>query len=462
MPHDGANWRVTARRVALTLSATALFGITGVQAQNMMRGPNINISSRAVAVDHAIPAVRTPTLSARMAVRPQFPNLRTSPNLSPSCGGPARDANGQCIDVLADSDGNGGTGRGKTKTKTKGGGPRRNAIQAGLLGPTIPNEIIAEIDSALTDEQADALARRHGLRRIESQNFPLVGATIGLFRVSDGRSFEAARRGFAADGSVRSVQPNFRFFLQQQKAVPAEGDQAQYALAKLRLPEAHKLAHGTGIRIAVIDSGIDAKHHELAGSIVDSFDALASGEGPHVHGTGIAGAIAAHARLMGSAPAAQIVAIRAFSGSANGAQSNAGAKSPPLYPAANPNVIAVSATDAQDHLFQASNRGSHIAVAAPGADVFLPAPDEKYQMTSGTSFAAAYVSGVAALMLERNPALRPDELRAVMIRTARDLGSPGRDDLFGAGEADAYAAVEAVGSAPVASSAPAARQNGAE
>src|SRR6185437_8966706 len=186
MPHDGANWRVTARRVALTLSATALFGITGVQAQNMMRGPNINIAPRAVAVDHAIPAVRTPTLSARMAVRPQFPNLRTSPNLSPSCGGPARDANGQCIDVLADSDGNGGTGRGKTKTK--GGGPRRNAIQAGLLGPTIPNEIIAEIDSALTDEQADALARRHGLRRIESQNFPLVGATIGLFRVSDGRS----------------------------------------------------------------------------------------------------------------------------------------------------------------------------------------------------------------------------------------------------------------------------------
>ena len=83
----------------------------------MMRGPNINIAPRAVAVDHAIPAVGRLTLSARMAVRPQFPNLRTSPNLSPSCGGPARDANGQCIDVLADSDGNGGTGRGKTKTK---------------------------------------------------------------------------------------------------------------------------------------------------------------------------------------------------------------------------------------------------------------------------------------------------------------------------------------------------------
>ena len=140
--------------------------------------------------------------------------------------------------------------------------------------------------------------------RIERKNFPLIGATVGLFRISDGRSFETVRREFAADGSVRSVQPNFRFFLQQQKATPAEGDQAQYALAKLRLPKAHKLAHGTDVRVAVIDSGIDAKHHELAGAIVDSFDALATKEGPHVHGTGIAGAIAAHARLMGSAPGA--------------------------------------------------------------------------------------------------------------------------------------------------------------
>jgi subtilisin family serine protease len=130
------------------------------------------------------------------------------------------------------------------------------------------------------------------------------------------------------------------------------------------------------------------------------------------------------------------------------ASGNAGPKSPPLYPAANANVIAVSATDAQDKLFAASNRGSHIALSAPGVDIFLPAPDGKYQMTSGTSFSAAYISGVAALMLERNPALKPDEVRAILMKTARDLGAPGRDDLFGAGEADAYAAVSAVVAAP--------------
>ena len=108
-----------------------------------------------------------------------------------------------------------------------------------------------------------------------------------------------------------------------------------------------------------------------------------------------------------------------------------------------PNVIAVSATDAADKLFVASNRGAHIALAAPGVEIFLPAPDGKYQMTSGTSFSAAYVSGLAALVLERNPALKPEEVRSVLTRTARDLGAPGRDDLFGAGVADAYAAVTA-------------------
>jgi subtilisin family serine protease len=130
------------------------------------------------------------------------------------------------------------------------------------------------------------------------------------------------------------------------------------------------------------------------------------------------------------------------------ASGNAGAKSPPLYPAANGNVIAVSATDAQDRLFAASNRGGHVAVAAPGVDIFLPAPGEKYQMTSGTSFSAAYVSGLAALMLERNPALKPAEVRAILMKTARDLGRAGRDDQFGAGQADAFAAVSAVDATP--------------
>jgi subtilisin family serine protease len=87
------------------------------------------------------------------------------------------------------------------------------------------------------------------------------------------------------------------------------------------------------------------------------------------------------------------------------AAGNAGPKSSPLYPAAYPNVIAVTATDADDRLFQGANRGNHIAVAAPGVDLLLPAPEAGYQMTTGTSFAAAEVSGIAALLLERKPDL---------------------------------------------------------
>ena len=574
MVHDGADFRIWTRRVALWAAASALICLTGTaaDAQSFMRSPNLNIapriptihpniagrvntnvagrvnganisstnvagriSSTNVAgrvnstnvVSHVntvtvtspanvpvntnvgptIPPVPNPVprLTPGLAVIPQLPYVRYSPNLYPACSSAYRDSDGECLDqpILTSGGGGGGPARG-----SKNGAPRANVVQTTLNSRTIANEIVAEIDGALSDAQADELARRHGLARIGSQTFPLIGATIGLFRVTDRRSVATVSREFAIEASVRSVQPNFRYVLQEAKSVPGEGDPAQYALPKLRLPEAHVLSRGANVRIAVIDSGIDARHPELAGSIAETFDALGSKEGAHAHGTGIAGAIVAHAQLMGAAPAAKLLAIRAFGQSPNGAESNsfvilkaldyaamhgaqiinmsfagpkdaliergiaatatrgiamiaaagnAGAKSPPLFPAANPNVIAVGATDAEDRLFAASNRGSYIALAAPGVDIFLPAPDDKYQMTSGTSFSAAFVSGVAALMLARNPALRSEELRAILMKTAHDLGSPGRDDLFGAGEADAYAAVQAVTaqpSTPVAASEP--------
>ena len=126
------------------------------------------------------------------------------------------------------------------------------------------------------------------------------------------------------------------------------------------------------------------------------------------------------------------------------AAGNLGPTAPPQYPGAAPNVIAVSATDASDRIFTGSNRGSYIAIAAPGVNVQVPAPGGLYQVTSGTSFAAAYISGVAALVLERKPSLAPDEVRQVLQSSAKDLGPRGRDDQFGAGRADAYQAILAV------------------
>ena len=537
MVDDGVNWRRMTRRAALLLAAAVmpLALAPAADAQSIMRTPSLNIPSRTPTINpniaprvnpniagrvnpnvagrggpvgvNSVTIARTPppgggnTISAMRIARPvgvgsSTPYLRYSPNLYPVCEYANRGPDGECFDRPFKLIGSGGNGGGAAKKG--GGGAGNNPAAAAVNLRTVQNEFVAEIDGAMSPSDADALARSHGLERISSQNFPLIGGTVGLFKIIDRRPMDTVRREFAADAKVKSVQPNFRYVLQDQKT-RTEGDPGQYAVAQLRLPQAHTLARGMNVTIAVIDSGIDVKHPELVNSIADSFDALGSKEGPHVHGTGIAGAIVAHARLIGSAPEARLLAIRAFASTSGAAEStsyvilrgldyavehgaqivnmsfagpkdpmiergvaataargillvaaagNAGAKSPPLYPAANPNVIAVSGTDAQEKLFAASNRGNYIAVAAPGADIFLPAPDEKYQITSGTSFSAAYVSGIAALIMERNPALKPNDVRAILTKTARDLGAPGRDDLFGAGEADAFAAVTAVVDAP--------------
>jgi subtilisin family serine protease len=118
---------------------------------------------------------------------------------------------------------------------------------------------------------------------------------------------------------------------------------------------------------------------------------------------------------------------------------NAGPNSPPLYPAAFSGVIGVTATDANDKLLPQANRGAQVAVAAPGVDILAPAPNGAYQMTSGTSIATAHVSGVAALLLARDPKLSPAALRRALIRSAHALPGARRD--IGAGVIDALSAV---------------------
>ena len=126
------------------------------------------------------------------------------------------------------------------------------------------------------------------------------------------------------------------------------------------------------------------------------------------------------------------------------AAGNAGPKSPPLYPGADPNVIAVTATDAHDRVFRGANQGPQLSVAAPGVDIIAPAPAGGYQMSTGTSIATAHVSGVVALMLERDPTLKPDDVRKILESTATDLGPKGKNGQFGWGLVNPPKALEAV------------------
>jgi subtilisin family serine protease len=116
---------------------------------------------------------------------------------------------------------------------------------------------------------------------------------------------------------------------------------------------------------------------------------------------------------------------------------NAGPNSPPLYPAAYAAVIGVTATDAEDRLMPQANRGPQVSVAATGVEIMAAAPNGAYQVTSGTSIAAAHASGVAALLLAVKPKLSPAQVRGNLTRSAHRI--PGKRNEVGAGVIDALA-----------------------
>jgi filamentous hemagglutinin family protein len=351
----------------------------------------------------------------------------------------------------------------------------------------ISNKLLVQIDSSVPLSELQRIASLLGLTIVASENLGLVGQTAYEFQINNGEPVAAIIPKMAEFQSLTHVAPVYQFFLTQDAA--REGDPGQYVLEKLNLTGVHRAVRGSNVEVAVIDSEIDVSHPDLAGVILDHYDATGVDEIPHPHGTGMAGAIASHRRLMGIAPNARLLAIKAFSTKsataesttlnilkgldhavANGvriinmsfagprdpsieraikaaydrgvimiaAAGNAGPKSPPLYPAADPNVIAVTATDIDDKLFPGANRGRYIAIAAPGVDIMVPAPAGAYQLTTGTSVATAHVSGVVALMLERNPALTPADVRRILASSARRLGP---NDQFGAGLVDPAKAV---------------------
>jgi hypothetical protein len=360
-----------------------------------------------------------------------------------------------------------------------------------------PDQVLLQVKFDLPPEQLAEILREFGLQVLASQNLASLGRQALLLRITDGRSVADIIRALETKSVVAVAAPEYEFKLVQAGVAGTRGDPAQYVLGKFGLAQVHRAASGKDVTIAVIDSEVDKKHTELEGAISEELDTLGVKELPHAHGTAMAGAIASRDRLLGVAPGAKILAVRAFgeSGSTHegttfnilkgiewaisqgarvinmsfagprdpslervfkaarakgvvlvAAAGNAGPKSPPLYPAADPSVIAVTAIDSQDRVFRGANQGAQLSVSAPGVDILAPAPDEAYQMTTGTSIATAHVSGVVALMLERDPSLTPDEIRRILEATASDLGPKGKDNQFGWGLVSPQRALEAVAS----------------
>jgi hypothetical protein len=359
------------------------------------------------------------------------------------------------------------------------------------------NEILLEFGPGATAQMRNALFATLQLSELETQTFELTGRRLSRVRIDGPRPARATLQLIAQNyPGVSGGWMNMSYTGVQtqpstvQAATPPTPGSAQYVVNKLHLLEAHRITSGDDVLVAVIDSKIDAQHPDLIGVVTEEYDVVGTPAAPHSHGTAMAGAIAARSKLVGVAPKVKLLAVRAFSGSGESAESttfnilksvdwaaskkariinmsfagprddllremlakanargivliaavgNAGPRSPPLYPAADPGVIGVTATDSDDKLMPLANRGPQVVLAAPGVEILAVAPDGKYQVTSGTSVAAAHASGVAALLLASKPNLTPAQVRASLIRAANRI--PGKRTDVGAGVIDALAAI---------------------
>jgi type VII secretion-associated serine protease mycosin len=273
---------------------------------------------------------------------------------------------------------------------------------------------------------------------------------------------------------------------------------SQWNLPMVGAADAWAVSQGAGVVVAVIDTGVDGTHPDLAGRVLPEIDLL-----PEVtplpeqngHGTRVASIIAGSLNAVGMAgvaPQATILPISALDPAGYGdsstvargiiAAADAGARvinlslggpdrDPVLdgacsyafskgavvvaaggnsfltgnqvqYPAASPNVLAVASVDRTGNPSGFSNTGPHIDLAAPGETVLAAVPGAGYTEESGTSFAAPHVAAAVALVLSANPGLNAAEAASVVQMTAADdISGNGRDDQLGQGVVRADRAV---------------------
>jgi type VII secretion-associated serine protease mycosin len=300
----------------------------------------------------------------------------------------------------------------------------------------------------------------------------------------------------------------------------ADGIRAQqWALEAMHTEQAWQTTKGEGVTVAVLDTGVEADHPDLAGNVLPGKDLIRFGAEPGDrawarHGTAMAGIIAGHGHgpgnadgVLGIAPEAKILPVRVIledgdpsrakarstrgnalaegirwaadhgadvinlslgddSASAHpeptedqavqyalkkgvvvvASAGNGGEKGDHIsYPAAYPGVIAATAVDRAGTRAPFSTRRWYATVSAPGVNVVIADPDHKYYEGWGTSAAAAFVSGAAALVKAAHPDLTPAQIKSLLEDTARNAPVGGRDDSRGFGFIDPAAAIEAAG-----------------
>jgi subtilisin family serine protease len=398
-----------------------------------------------------------------------------------------------------------------------GAGDAPPGVAPDLSAPHVPNQLLVKLAPG-----AGALQAAGGMQVVGA--IPQLG--LAVVETAPGADLAAAAADLAEAPDVEWAEPNYIFrldsvpndpYYRTKQSVDAKGNYIDlgYPLGLMQMPSAWDYTTGRPeVVIAILDTGVDKTHPDLAGGIwtnqaevdgdegvdddgngfvddVNGWDFADNDNLPdddYGHGTHVAGIAAARINngigIAGMAGGCTIMPVDVFSGGIgtydsliraiiyatdNGARvinmslgatsysrgeqaavdyawshgvvvvASAGnnGRDISFYPAAHAHAIAVAGTTASDG-WSGYNHGDYVDVAAPGTSVYSTLPGNSYGWKSGTSMAAPHVSGLAALVLSRNPDLTPDQVRGLIEQNAKDLGATGWDPYFGHGRINGF------------------------
>jgi len=356
----------------------------------------------------------------------------------------------------------------------------------------VKDEVLLKFHLGVSKQEIQEILKNHNLVEVSEGTLSKIGYI--KVRIPDGRDVVSVIKEIRKEYKLKIPEPNY---ISNVLTVSDPLFSYQWYIPDINFDKAWEKAKSKDtIKVAVIDSGVDAAHPDLKGKISDGFNFVnddTDASDDHGHGTFVAGIIAATANdigIKGLYDHAQIIPVKVIDENGLGtyedvaegilyaadngvkvinlsiggygysfmlqeavdyalekgcivvaAGGNDGIEQE-IYPAAYPDVIGVSALGYDGEIWPDSNSGRHIDVSAPGVNIISTGLGRSYVYASGTSASASMVSALATMLVSEKPDLSSSLIERLIIQSAKDLGEKGWDKVYGRGEIDAHGALE--------------------